>query len=162
MTKNSGIETSNIQGSKRTICSLSLILVLAVSMIVAFAQPTSAQVGVPQPEKTTGYIDVAPRLLGVGQEATVNLFIYPLPTNYAYRPYYDGFRGVEVTFVRPDGTKDTFLPVDGTHAYDPGQTQSLGAIYFFYKPNMAGNWSLSFPKPGQNLTYITRNALLTG
>src|SRR4030065_2057011 len=156
MTKNSGIETSNIQGSKRTICSLSLILVLAVSMIVAFAQHTLAQIGVPMPEKTTGYIDVAPRLVGVGQEATVNLFIYPIPTNYRYSPYFLGYFGVTVTFVKPDGTKDTFMPVDGTHQYAPGQTQSLGAIYFFYKPDMAGNWSVSFTMPAPKKNYTTR------
>src|SRR4030067_653035 len=157
MTKNVGVKASKIQGNKRTICSLSLILILAVSMIMAFAQPTLAQIGVPQPEKTTGYIDVAPRLLGVGQEATVNLFIYPIPTNYIYRPYYDGYRGVTVTFVKPDGTKDSFMPVDGTHQYAPGQTQSLGAIFFFYKPNMAGNWSVSFTMPAQNITDTTGN-----
>src|SRR4030067_3529166 len=151
ITKNFGIETGKIQGNKKTICSLSLILILAVSMIMAFAQPTLAQIGVPMPEKTTGYIDVAPRLVGVGQEATVNLFIYPIPTNYAYQPYYDGYRGVTVTFVKPDGTKDTFMPVDGTHIYDAGQTQSLGAIYFFYKPNMAGEWGVSFSMSAHKL-----------
>jgi hypothetical protein len=148
--------------NKKTISSLSLILILAVSMIIAFAHPTLAQVGVPQPEKTTGYIDVAPRLIGVGQEATVNLFIYPLPTNRAYLTYYDGYRGVTVTFVKPDGTKDTFMPTDGTHAYAAGQTQALGAIYFFYKPNIAGNWSVSFTMPDQNLTDITGTILMTG
>ena len=152
MTKNFGIETSKIHGNKRTICSLSLILILAVSMIMAFAQPTLAQIGIPQPEKTTGYIDVAPRLLVVGQEATVNLFIFPIPTNYRYSPYFLGYFGVTVTYVKPDGTKDTFMPVDGTHQYAPGQTQALGAIFFFYKPNMAGNWSLSFTMPEQNIT----------
>src|SRR4030067_1631738 len=162
MTRNFGIETGKIQGNKKTICSLSLILILAVSMIMAFAQPTLAQIGVPMPEKTTGYIDVAPKLVGVGQEATVNLFIYPIPTKKAYQPYYDGYRGVTVTFVKPDGTKDTFMPTDGTHVYAPGQTQSLGAIYFFYKPNMAGNWSVSFTMPDQNLTDVTGTVLMTG
>src|SRR4030066_1153229 len=152
MTKIFGIETSKIQGNKRTISSLSLILILAVSMIMAFAQPTSAQIGIPQPEKTTGYIDIAPRLLGVGQEATVNLFIYPIPTNYRYSPYFLGYFGVTVTFVKPDGTKDTFMPADGRHQYAPGQTQALGAIFFFFKPNMAGNWGVFFPVPEQNKT----------
>ena len=141
---------SKIQGSKKAICSLSLILMLAMTMIMAFAQPTSAQIGVPQPEKTVGYISVAPTLVGVGQELTVNLWVFPLPTNYNYQPYFHGFMGVTVTFVRPDGTKDTFMPTDGTGPYVPGQTQSLGAIYFFYKPNMAGNWSVSFTMPAQN------------
>ncbi len=135
---------------------------LAVSMIIAFAQPTLAQVGIPQPEKTVGYISVAPKLVGVGQEATVNLFIYPIPTNYAYRPYFKGYFGVTVTFVKPDGTKDTFMPVDGTGMYKPGQTQSLGAIYFFYKPDMAGNWSVSFTMPDQNLTDSSGTVLMQG
>ncbi len=162
MTKNSGIKTRGLRGNKKIISSLLLILILAVSLILAFVQPTSAQVGVPQPEKTVGYISVAPKLVGVGQEATVNLFIYPIPTNYAYRPYFKGYFGVTVTFVKPDGTKDTFMPVDGTGMYQPGQTQALGAIYFFYKPDMAGNWSVSFTMPDQNLTDSTGTVLMNG
>jgi hypothetical protein len=153
---------SKIHGNKKAILSLSLILLLAISLMMAFAQTSVAQVGVPMPEKTTGYIDVAPRLIGVGQEATVNLFIYPIPTNYAYLPFYDGYRGITVTFVRPDGTKDTFMPTDGTHVYDAGQTQSLGAIYFFYKPTMAGNWSVSFTMPAQNLTDVSGTVRMSG
>ncbi|HLN46128.1 MAG TPA: hypothetical protein VK209_10515 [Candidatus Sulfotelmatobacter sp.] len=44
-----------------------MILLLTISMIIVFAQPTLAQVGVPQPTKTTGYATVAPTLIGVGQ-----------------------------------------------------------------------------------------------
>ncbi len=162
MTRNSGVRTGKIQGNKKTISSLSLILLLAVSMFMVFAQPTLAQVGVPQPEKTVGFISVAPKLVGVDQEATVNLFIYPIPTNYAYRPYFKGYFGVTVTFVKPDGTKDTFMPVDGTGMFKPGQTQSLGAIYFFYKPDMPGNWSVSFTMPDQNITDSTGTVLMKG
>ena len=142
-----------------SISSLSLILILAISMIMAFAQPTLAQVGITQPDKTVGYISVAPLLVGVGQEATVNLWVFPMPTNYAYQPYYKGFDGVTVTFTKPDGTKDTFKPVDGTGQYAPGQTQSLGAIYFYYAPDMAGDWSVSFTMPAQNLTDSTGTVL---
>ncbi len=70
---------------------LTASIILAILITSAFSLlaniPVQAQIGVPQPEKTTGYIDVAPRLVGVGQTATVNLFIYPIPTNYAYQPY---------------------------------------------------------------------------
>ncbi len=149
--------TKNLETNK--ILAISLIAIFAISML---APLTLAQVGVPQPEKTSGYIDVAPRLIGVGQSATVNLFIYPIPTDYAYLAYYDGYRGVTVTFVKPDGSKDTFMPVDGTGAYAAGQTQSLGAIYFFYEPDMAGNWSVSFTMPNQNLTDATGTVLMTG
>ncbi|HLN45946.1 MAG TPA: PQQ-binding-like beta-propeller repeat protein [Candidatus Sulfotelmatobacter sp.] len=128
---------------------------LTVSMIIAFAQPSLAQVGVIQPEKTVGFASVAPLLIGVGQTATVNLWVYPLPTTNGGSPYFNGFYGITVTFVRPDGTKDTFMPTDETGSYAPGQMQALGALYFFYKPDMVGNWSVSFTMPAQNITDFT-------
>ena len=152
MTKNFGIETSKIHGNKRTISSLSLILMLAMTLMMAFVQPTLGQYGVPQPEKTVGYVTVAPTLIGVGQDLTCNLWVMPVPTKYNYASEWDGFYGVEVTFVRPDGTRDTFMPTDGTGAYAPGQMQGLGALFFFYKPQMAGNWSISWTMPAQNVT----------
>ena len=94
---------------------------------MAFAQPGFAQIGIPQPVKTAGFISVAPTLIGVDQEATVNLWVFPLPTNYVYQPYFKGFNGITVTFTKPDGTKDTFKPVDGTGQFDPGQTEALGS-----------------------------------
>jgi len=156
------LNKSKIQGNKKAILSMTMILLLATTLMMAFAQPASAQIGATQPEKTTGYIDIAPRLIGVGQQATINLFIYPIPTSYAYVPYYDGYRGITVTFVKPDGTKDTFKPTDGTGIYDPGQTQALGAIFFFYKPDQAGNWSLSFTMPAQNITDTTGTLQMQG
>jgi hypothetical protein len=147
---------------KNAVFSLSLILMLSMTIIIALAQPSLAQIGIPQPEKTVGYITVAPTIVGVGQQLTVNLWINPLPTDYKYYPYYDGYRGVTVTFVKPDGTKDTFMPTDATCIYVPGQTQSLGAIYFFYAPSMAGNWSVSFTMPAQNLTDSTGTVLYSG
>jgi hypothetical protein len=147
--------------TKNAVFSLSLILMLSMTIIIALAQPSSAQVGVPQPVKTVGYISVAPSLVGVGQEATVNLWTMPMPTNYAYRPFYKGFDGVTVTFTKPDGTTDSFKPTDGTCQFAPGQTQALGAIYFTYAPNMAGNWSVSFTMPAQNLTDSTGTVLYT-
>src|SRR5512139_2733948 len=102
MNENFSVITSRIRGNKKTISSLSLILILAVSMLMAFAQPTLAQVGVPQPVKTVGYISVAPTLVGVDQTATVNLWVFPMPTNYRYQPYFKGFTGVTVTFLKPD------------------------------------------------------------
>jgi hypothetical protein len=148
--------------NSKKISTLSLILILLMTLMIAFNQSSLAQVGVPQPEKTTGYIDVSPRLIGVGQQATVNIFIYPIPTDYAYVPYYDGYRGVTVTFIKPDGTKDTFMPIDATGIYAAGQTEALGAIFFFYKPNMAGNWSVSFTMPAQNLTATPGTVIMQG
>jgi hypothetical protein len=147
---------------KNAVFSLSLILMLSMTIIIAFAEPSFAQVGIPQPEKTTGYISVAPTLIGVDQEATVNLWIFPLPTNYLYNPVYSGFTGVTVTLNKPDGSKDSFKPVDGTGQFVAGQTESNGAIFFYYTPDMVGNWSISFTMPEQNLTDNTGTVLYTG
>jgi len=146
--------------NKNAAFSLSLILLLATTLMMTFAQPSSAQFNVRQPEKTAGYASVAPTLLGVDQIATVNLWVFPLPTRYDMRTYFNGFYGVTATFVKPDGTKDTFMPVDGTGAYIPGEMSALGSMYFFYKPQMAGNWSVSFTMPAQNLTDKTGTVLM--
>jgi hypothetical protein len=129
--------------------AVSLITIFAFSML---APLTLAQVGIPQPTQTRGYISIAPTLVGVDQIATVNLWVYPMPTNYMYQPYFRGFTGIEVTFLKPDGSKDTFMPVDGTGQFAAGQTEAIGTVFFYYKPTMAGNWSVSFTMPEQNLT----------
>jgi hypothetical protein len=138
---------------------LTAIILLAMfvtsSFLLVAKVSVNAQVGVPQPVKTVGYITVAPTLIGVGQTATVNLWIFPLPDNYFYQASYLGFNGITVTFIKPNGTKDTFAPVDATGIYDPGQTQSLGALYFYYEPDMAGDWSVSFTMPAQDITDST-------
>ena len=134
------------------ILSISLMAILVISLSMAFAQTTSAQIGVIQPEKTGGYISVAPTLIGVGQTLTVNLWVVPEPTLANDLPGFYGFKGITVTFIRPDGTKDTFMPTDETGVYPAGATQAGGWIYFFYQPQMAGNWSVSFTMPAQNIT----------
>src|SRR3990170_8927331 len=111
---------SKIQGNKKAIFSISLILMLAMTLMMAFVQPTSGYAGVPQPLKTVGYTSVAPKLIGVGQTLTCNLWVFPLPTKYNYASAYNGYYGITVTFVKPDGTKDTFMPTDATGSYIAG------------------------------------------
>ncbi|MGD6809877.1 MAG: PQQ-binding-like beta-propeller repeat protein [Candidatus Bathyarchaeia archaeon] len=150
--KNKKLGLNTIKCNKKSICSLSLVLMLTMTLMMAFSQPGLAQIAIPQPVKTAGYISIAPTLIGVGQTATVNLWVFPLPSNYLYQPFYKGFEGITVTFTKPDGTKDTFMPVDGTGQFAAGQTESLGSMYFSYEPNMAGDWSATFTMPEQNIT----------
>ena len=137
---------------KNAFYAVSLILIFAISIGMTFAPTASAQIGVPQPEKTVGYISVAPTLVGVGQKATVNLWVLPLPTDMLYAGYFNGYTGITVTFVKPDGTKDSFQPVDGTGNYVAGETEATGSLYFTYAPDEAGNWSVTFTMPAQNVT----------
>jgi hypothetical protein len=153
MKTNLGLNT--IRCNKKSICSLSLILMLTMTLMIALAQPSLSQVGISQPVKTSGYISVAPTLIGVGQTATVNLWVFPTPQTYGQLPAFEGYNGITVTFTKPDGTKDTFMPIDGTSQFIAGQTESTGNLYFFYEPDTAGDWSVSFTMPEQNITDST-------
>ena len=75
-------------------------------------------------------------------------------------PYYGGpnggsFGGITVTFTKPDGTTDTFTPTDGTGTYPAGVLDALGTMYFYYAPDVAGNWSVTMSMPAQNFTDST-------
>ena len=52
MTKN--LIKNKINGNKKAVLSISLILLLAMTVMMAFAQTGLAQIGVAQPEKTVG------------------------------------------------------------------------------------------------------------
>jgi len=80
------------------------------------------------------------------------LWVNPFPQNYSGAPNNDGFKGLSVTFTRPDGTKDTRTATDGGGHYAAGQTDPLGSIYFFYLPNVVGNWSVTASFPAQSMT----------
>src|SRR4030065_1782483 len=119
-----------------------------VSMLIISTGLMSAAVNavaVPN-RKTAAYISVAPKLIGLGQELTVNIWVYPAPagpTFYGQTIPRAGFEDLTVTFTRPDGSKDTFMPTDpsvGEH----GLTDAVGSLYFFYKPNQVGTWSAIF------------------
>ena len=161
MNTNLTINITKIRENKNAILATSLILIFAVSIALDFA-PASAQIPFSAPRTTAGYIDVAPTLIGVGQQATVTLWVLPPPQDYAGAPYYGGFTGITVTFTKPDGTTSTLTPTDGIGLYAAGVTDSLGSMYFFYAPNMAGNWSVTMTMPSQNLTDRTGTAQWSG
>jgi outer membrane protein assembly factor BamB len=89
----------------------------------------------------------------MGQPLTVNLWVYPAPAGPNFEWYGEAFDDVTVTFTRPDGTTDTFLPVDGSGGLPAGTTEMIGAIWFYYTPDQVGTWSASFSFPGQTFTY---------
>jgi hypothetical protein len=135
--------------NRREIFAISAILLLAMSAIMASISISEAA-QVPN-RKTTAYLSVNPKLVGLNQEMTVNMWIYPSPTG----PHFSGgrlaqmeFTGLTITFTRPDGTKDTFMPTDGSGGLAPGQSETIGALWFLYKPNQVGNWTAQFSFPG--------------
>lgn len=145
---------------KRALIAVALILLLGTPVFLS----VTAEAIVWPPFETGAFIAVAPNPVGLGQTVVVNAWIDPLPQ----MPFGDlgnivnsnvGFANTTVTFVRPDGTKDTFMPQDPSLAaigIGAGWTESVGALYFYYVPNMVGNWSVTFKFPGQ--TFVQYNS----
>jgi hypothetical protein len=144
------LKSKTLLKNKKSLLAFSLIAIFAVSIL---APLVSALPGITYPRKTTAYIDVAPTLIGVGQEAACTIFILPRPVTYSGEaPYQTGYTGVTVTFAKPDGTTDTFLPQIPSGAYPAGAVDTLGMLIFNYKPNMAGDWSVTVHVPAGNFT----------
>ncbi len=133
---------------KQVLTSLALILLLTISAMMASAPFANAQTPT---RDCTAYLSLNPHLLGLGQAMTVNLWILPSPATLNFGWYDEGFRDVAITFTRPDGSKDTFMPIDGSGGLDPGETEMIGAIWFYYTPNQIGTWSVKFSMPGQTI-----------
>src|SRR3972149_1469355 len=140
--------------SKRKLFALfALVSMLIVSSGVMALSANAASV----PDRDCrAFVSVAPKIIGVGQKATVNAWIWPSPsgpTFFARDPdpasgIYPEYRNLVVTFTRPDGSKDTFMPTDPTLGV-PGSTTPCGAIYFYYTPTQAGTWTITLSFPGQ-------------
>jgi len=98
MNTNFAINTSKLRGYKNryknAFYGVSLILIFAFSIVMAFAPNASAQFqsgygkNLTRYYPTTSYIAMAPTVIGVNQEATVNTWILPLPVDYNYAAYY--------------------------------------------------------------------------
>src|SRR4030067_2697682 len=154
--------------SKVAIATL-LMLTFAISLITGV--PTAGQI-IKKPDRATlAYISVNPTLIGVGQPLTVNMWVYPSPSgpNFeigaAITGYSDPthqfqgihFNNLTATFTRPDGSKDTFMPLDGSAdalGLIAGMTEEVGTMWFIYTLQQTGTWSVSFSFPGQTYTYL--------
>ena len=146
---------------------MSALIAIFLMSTIAFSLSASFPVAsavIAMPDRPTGaYASVNPKVTGVNQDLTVNLWVYPSPNGPhgeggVTSPYF--FWNVSATFTRPDGSKDTFMPTMGTprlYGVDtvPGQMDEVGGLWFYYKPNQVGQWGLSLNFPGN--TFIAQN-----
>src|SRR4030067_1866929 len=145
----------NLMNTK-SLTAISMLLLMAL-MLMTILPAVNAVFISTEPRKTSAQISVKPTVIGKGQQLTVNLFVWPPPPPPDYyargsevqEMYYEN---LTVTFTRPDGTKDTFMPVNPSLAKagdpTPGRTESTGGTYFSYYPNQVGTWGISFSHPG--------------
>jgi len=155
---------NKIRGYKNTFYGVSLILIFVFSIAMAFAPTALGQKisAYPVPRVTDAYCDAAPSLIGVGQALTVNCWVQPPPQDPAGNPIGLSWSLFTVTFTRPDGTTDTFVPTDHSGLYPAGVSDTLGGLWFNYFPNIVGNWSLKFTMGAQSLTGPSGTAQFAG
>jgi outer membrane protein assembly factor BamB len=145
------------------ISTITLILLLSVSTIIALIPGTFAVDYTKMPDRATATeVAASPTLVGLGQNVLINIMTYPAPNGPTYEAQSlvpgltGGFSNISVTITRPDGTKETFMPIDETLAQVgikiPGQAQIVGHLQFTYKPSVVGNYSLSASFPGKLYT----------
>jgi outer membrane protein assembly factor BamB len=145
--------------------SAALIAVLAISVILAALPSVLAEYTKMPDRPTATEVAASPTLIGLGQEVLINIMTYPAPSGPTYEAQSlvpgltGGFSNISLTITHPDGTKETFMPIDETLEQVgiriPGQQQIVGHLQFHYKPKAVGNYTLSASFPGK--TYTTDN-----
>ncbi|MGD6809878.1 MAG: PQQ-binding-like beta-propeller repeat protein [Candidatus Bathyarchaeia archaeon] len=138
------------KNTNKMLYALALTLVLTLSSTLTVI-PLVNSTAVPD-RATSSFISVNPKVIGLNQDLTVNLWIYPPPQLPALHIAALTFENVTVTFTRPDGSKDTFMPVDGSGGLAPGQTETVANIWFLYQPDQIGEWSVTISFPGQTFS----------
>ena len=150
---------SSSNKSKSAAVAVVLLLTLsAVAAVLPSVLPAASAVTAVSDRKTYAYLSVNPHLIGLRQELLVGLWVFPPPSDPTMFAQAEGMRydNVTITFTKPDGTTDSFMPQEGYGVLPPGRTDRLGGIWFLYKPDQIGTWSVKFSFPGQ--TYVALDA----
>jgi outer membrane protein assembly factor BamB len=151
--------------NKNKFLAIALTLLLAIPMLLATIPATSAQYTAMPDRATQTEVAASPHVIGITQQVLINIMTYPGPSGPTYEAQNmvggltGGFSNISVTITAPDGTKETFMPIDMTLAQCgisiPGQAQIVGHLEFYYQPKQTGNYSVTASFPGK--TYTTDN-----
>jgi len=131
---------------KKTLSIIAVILLIASVMpLIMPIYPVDAQLAAEQPisgpipagktvarqSATRSFLSFRPRVVGVGQEVLVNMWINPpLPSNNIFIP-----KGFVITITKPDGTEDI-----RTLSSEP----ATAANWFTYVPETTGTYKIKF------------------
>jgi hypothetical protein len=122
--------------NKKTLVSVTLILLLAISAFSIGIQPAKA---VPNKQITTyAFIATNPNPIGINQPLQVSMWLSdPPPTAAGIGG--DRWIGFKVYITKPDGTKETTKPYT---------SDAVGGAYFTYYPTQVGNYTFQMKYPG--------------
>jgi hypothetical protein len=123
----------NFCKNKNKLSTMAIILVLAVSTLITVLPAVSAQAVTTK--ATVAYLGLMPDPVGVDQEVLLHIGITDYRTSAE-----DGFEGLTVEVVRPDGETETLGPF---------KTDSTGGTGWVYVPTMAGTYTFQTIFPEQ-------------
>jgi len=143
-----------------TITFLLILTILTATFSVAFGDYTK------MPDRDTyTEVGVSPKIVGLGQEAVINIMTYPGPSGPTYEAQslvpdlLGGFSDISITVKKPNGQTETFKPIDDPLQRSgleiPGQAEIVGHLLFYFKPDQLGTYSFTASFPGK--TYTTDN-----
>ena len=127
------------QSSKKTIqkiyicITLMAIILLPMSMTSVHADSSTVTA------QTHAFLAVSPSPIGVGQQASVVMWLAEIPPFDRTGVSVD-FQGYQVTVTSPDGTNQTLGPF---------KSDDIGSGYTYYTPTKAGTYIFQFTFPGQ-------------
>jgi hypothetical protein len=125
------------KNSGHAIIALFLIAILALPMSLTFVTAQSSSVDA----QSHAFIAVSPNPIGVGQQASVVMWLAEIPPFDVTGVSVD-FQGFQVTVTSPDGANKTL----GTFKSD-----DIGAAYTYYTPTTTGTYHFQFIFPGQDI-----------
>jgi outer membrane protein assembly factor BamB len=118
----------------KTLTTIAIVLLLTISLSTA-TMPTAKAA-----ERTAyAFLSVAPNPIGVGQTATVVMWLDTLPPIYSNGTE-TSWLNFYVNITKPDGT----IEKNGPLTSDP-----VASAYFTYTPEETGNYTFVFSFPGQ-------------
>ena len=152
---------NNILYQKNKFFAIGFVLLMALSTVAAGSAFAKTYTAMPDRPTTTA-VGISPTLIGINQQVLVQVLTEPAPTGPTYfaqnlvNVYPSGWVNISCTITLPDGTKNTFMPVDFTLAHIgvniPGASEVVGSLAFYYQPTQLGNYSITASFPGQTFT----------
>jgi hypothetical protein len=142
--------SNNANAKKALLLALFLLITIAAPTVDCFA---AAPIDIPR-IKTEAFLYFRPNPVGVNQEILVNAWTSPQPLyNYTLTGVIPPGGSMTtathrynyyVTFTKPDNT---------TYTVGPMESDGPGTIWFTYKPDQVGTWTVQFSWEGERILH---------